>query len=490
MTQRSQSHPVAFAAVDLGASSGRVMLGMLTDEGLAIEEMYRFANEPYSDGGRLYWDHKHLFAESVIGLRAAVEKCCAAGVPLSGIGIDSWGVDVALLNEYGNILAPIRHHRGMGDPSECIRNRGLGEAEVYRIAGVPDQAINTSFQLATIGMEQELASVRPLFIPDLWVHMLTGTYGTDLTIASTSQLVDAVSGDWSRQLIQAYGLASVDFPVMHQAGTLAGTTTQSITDQIGSTRPVPVYRVAGHDTASAFAFAVPGAEDSGNVGLISSGTWSLAGLSLEQPVLTPEAREHGYTNERGATGTLLLRNLNGMWVLQECIRQWRLQNARALRFESLMTEAEQAPGQDEVIDMGDQRLLGPGDMVERVRALCAEAGRIVPETDGEIVRAVLDSLAATYKNALQTSEMVTGNRISCVRIVGGGSKNSLLCQLTANALGLPLLAGPAEASSIGNLAVQIVAAGARESISDVYRLIQGDGSQITAYSPTSYTASL
>jgi rhamnulokinase len=488
MTPVTTPNISAHAAIDLGASSGRVMLGLLTDAGLDLTEMHRFTNEPFLDGDQLHWDINRLFSESMVGLKKAVAKCSAAGTTLTSIGIDSWGVDFALVDVDGTILAPIRHHRGAVNPATLINARGLSEASVYELSGVPDQAINTSFQLAKLATEMDFAGERPLFIPDLWVYLLTGNIGTEATIASTSQLMDPSTDDWSRPLVAANGLNGLDFPPVSSPGSFAGITSPMTTDRIGSVDPVTVYRVASHDTASAFAFAEPtvsagGDTKAGVQGLISSGTWSLVAVAVSDPVKTAAARTDHFTNERGASGTLLLRNLNGMWVLQECIRDWERADGGPVLIPPLLAAAAAARGSELVFDTADERLLPPGRMIERVQALCQEAGRVAPVTRAEVVRAILDSLAAGYANAFRAAEIVTGTSVTSIRIVGGGSQNALLCQLTADATGLPLLAGPTEASSIGNIAVQAVAAGKRDTVAEIYSSLNGAGTQTTSYLP-------
>lgn len=479
----------AHAAIDLGASSGRVVLGILTDGGLELKEMHRFVNEPYVADDKLHWDIDRLFSESIAGLRKAVSECTAAGTVLTSIGIDSWGVDFALLGPDGSLDTPIRHHRGSVNPDSFISARGLSESSVYSLSGVPDQAINTSFQLAELATEMEFAGERPLFIPDLWVYLLTGSIGTEVTIASTSQLMDPATGDWSGPLISAHGLGGLEFPVISAPGSFAGVTSMSITDRIGSDEPVTVYRVASHDTASAFAFAEPAVAASdevaaGTQGLISSGTWSIVAVVVPEPVKTAAARIAHFTNERAASGTLLLRNLNGMWVLQECIRDWERSDGHPVDIQPLLTAASKTRGSEEVFDVADERLLAPDDMVERIHALCKEVGRAVPASRGGVVRAILDSLAAAYANTIRAAEKITNTPITSIRIVGGGSRNALLCQLTANATGLRVLAGPTEASSIGNIAVQAVAAGKRDTISQIYASLNGVGAQTTTYDPS------
>lgn len=482
----------AFVAVDLGASSGRVMLGTLTADGLDLHEVHRFPNRPVTTDGQLCWDIDTLFAETLDGLAKAVAQCRAIGSELMGIGIDSWGVDYALLDEAGAITRPVLHHRGASDPAAQIAARPLDEAAVFARSGVPDQAINTSFRLTQQRREGPFGGERLLFIPDLWEFLLTGVVGTEPTIASTSQLLDASSGDWSEELVTLHGLEGLRLPPVFAPGSFAGLTTAAMTSRIGSATAVPVYRVAGHDTASAFAFAEPVRAGHTGTGLVSSGTWSLVGVSAAEPSLGRDALEAGFTNERGLRGTALLQNLNGMWLLHQCIHDWEKDaapEAPAFDVAELVAEAALVPASGAVFDVADERLLAPGGMVERVARLSAEAGRPVPGTRGEIVRAVLDSLAVAYARGVRRAGELTGADLTAIRIVGGGSKNALLCQLTADASGLPVTAGPAEASSIGNIATQIVAAGLRRTLGEVYAQISGAGTRTVEYVPTTSSAS-
>ncbi len=475
----------AFAAVDLGASSGRVMLGSFRDGDLQLKEVHRFRNSPIVADGVLQWDIERLFTDTLDGIAAAVAESARMGAPLEGIGIDSWGVDFALIDEAGRISGAVSHHRGAGDDAGARSRRGVSSQEVYARTGVLDQAINSSFRLSDLVAAGSATDQRVLFIPDLWAYRLTGAMGTEPTIASTSQLLDPETTDWAPDLIGAYGLDRLRLPAVQRPGTVIGTTTAAITERIGAAAPIAVYRVASHDTASAFAFASPGQRAEG---LISSGTWSLVGLCVPEPLRSPRASRDGFTNERGVDGTLLLRNLNGMWVLQECLREWERADGVAPVLDDLVEQAAESPSSARVFDMASPELLRPDDMTARILRLCEAAGRPRPQTRGAIVRAILDSLAAVYAQSLAAAEDLVGHSLEQVRIVGGGSKNALLCQLTADATGLRVIAGPAEASSIGNVVVQIVAASGSSlrGIPDLYRRL--GGLDTTIYEPAKATS--
>ena len=481
----------AYAAVDLGASSGRVMLGVVDhSEGsprIRMTEVHRFANGPrhasLEPGALLEWDVERLVEETLEGLAAAVSAAASEGCTLAGIGVDSWGVDYALVASGDGlpVVPRVDHHRGAEPSWVAEASAVVGADQAYAATGIPPQSINTSVRLH--------AATDPtgtlLLVPDLLVRLLSGSVGAELTIASTTQLLDARSGEWSRSLIAAWGLDRIDFPAVVAPGTPAGVTLPHVTRRLGASQPVPVYRVAEHDTASALAFAAP---DDGQL-LVSSGSWSLAGVCVAEPVLTGSALAAGLTNERGVGGsTLLLRNLAGLWLLSECARQWSAEGGRMLDPVDLVREASLAPGdaaggRAPVFDVGDPRLLAPGDMPARIAALCVERGQPAPEGVLGTVRSIVESLATAYAESVGVFEREAGTRIRSVRIVGGGSRNELLCRRTAALTGLPVVAGPAEASAFGNLAVQLVAAGEFASLSEVYAAGGSAGGALAHYEP-------
>lgn len=473
----------AFAAVDLGASSGRVVLGVVAPTSVTVHEVHRFPNVAVECDGVLAWDVDRLFEETLTGLAGAVAEARRHGAALRGIGVDSWGVDFALVDEAGVLTAPVRSHRGAADPAALVAARGVTEAEVYAATGVPDQAINTSFQLAAVMADGAHPGHELLLVPDLWTALLTGVRGTEPTIASTTQLFDPRRDRWVGSLLEAHGAGSVRMPSVAPLGTPAGPTSAAVTGRLGLTEPVVVHRVAGHDTASAFAFARPVRPGVAVEGLVSCGTWSLVGLPLAEPLTTEAALQAGFTNERGVEGTLFLRNLTGLWLLQQCLADWTEEDGAPVALDALLDAAEALPGHPSVLDLADERLLPPGGMPGRVAALCHEVGRPLDAGRPPLVRAVLDSLAAAYADSLAAAAEVTGCVVDRVRLVGGGSRNAVLCRLTADATGLPVTAGPAEASAIGNIAVQAVAAGSRASLAEVYADLTGAGSESVVHHP-------
>jgi rhamnulokinase len=456
-----------FSAVDLGASSGRVVAARVDDKGIQVIGVHRFNNGPVLEGGVLSWAVERLFEETVRGLAIVAEKAQAEGAVFAGIGVDSWGVDYGLLDVHGDLLTGVKHHRGADPNGPADAERVVSAVDVYGVTGIPAQTINTSYQLRSdVRAAAVRGGERVLLIPDLWVRFLTGMVGAERTIASTTQLFDPRTRDWSPVLIEAFGLGNFVFPPTVDSGTLAGHTTAEMTTRIGASQPVPVYRVAGHDTASALAFAEPdGAEL-----LISSGSWSLAGVCLTRPLLSEDARVAGFTNEAGVGGsTLLLRNLAGMWLLTECTRLWAERGEADPDIVPLVQRAASEPADPApIFDVADPRLLEPGDMPARIAALCSESGQDSPSGVLGTVRSVIESLAAAYAATALACERLTGVPLTSVRIVGGGSRNDLLCRRTAELTGLPVTAGPAEASALGNLAVQLVAAGEMASLTEVY----------------------
>jgi rhamnulokinase len=472
-----------FASIDLGASSGRVIAGVYDGASLAVVEQRRFATAQIEGDDYLRWDIRTTFDETITGLRDLQAQCQRDGAVLSGIGVDSWGVDYGLLSRGRVDLLDVRHHRKAGVSADGYAAFATTPGERYRRTGILDQQINTIQQLAVRRAEGSVpAESTPLFIPDLWIYLLTGTIGTDPTIASTSQLLDITTGDWSEPLLAELGPGLLTMPPLRLAGSYAGATRTDIAQRIGVTRPLPVFRVSGHDTASAFAFARPAEAGESTVGLVSSGTWSLAGLALARGISSEAAREAGFTSERGARGVLMVRNLSGMWLIQESLRAWA-ETDPDVTLEAVLDEAAEAPGDPHVFDPGDARLLEPGDMPQRIAALAAEAGRAEPATRGAIVRAVLDSLAAAYVAAVDDAAALAGVTATAIRIVGGGSQNALLCQLTADQSGRPVYAGPIEATAIGNLVTQLWAAGLVQDLATGYRAVDPTAWPEVVYTP-------
>jgi rhamnulokinase len=455
-----------FAAVDLGASSGRVMLAEVGPHRIDLTEVHRFTNRPVRVGGTLYWDILGLYQGVLDGLRAAV----AAAGRLDGIGIDSWAVDYGLLDGDGRLLSNPVHYRDARTEQAVERALELVSAErLYAATGIAFQQFNTVFQLIAEG---ERRAQTALLIPDLLAFWLTGVPGTEVTNASTTGLLDARSGDWATGVAEAVGINPTLFAPLRRPGELIG----AVRAEVGVAAGVPVYAVGSHDTASAVV-GVPAADE--RFAYISSGTWSLVGVELSAPVVTEASRERNFTNERGVDGTIrFLRNVMGLWLLQECQRELGI-----AELAPLLAAARDVPAGRSLIDATDPRFLAPGGMPARIAAACRESGQPEPTSPAEFARCVLDSLAIAYRDAVADARELSGHLVDVVHVVGGGSRNELLCQLTADACGLPVVAGPAEATAVGNVLVQARAAGVlRGSLGELRSLLRATQS-LRTYQP-------
>jgi rhamnulokinase len=436
---------VRVAAVDLGATSGRVVAATVAQDRLALEEVHRFPNGPVrvSDGS-LRWDIRRLFDEIVIGL--------AKAGPVDGIGVDSWAIDYGLLDRDGRLLASPFSYRDQRTERfvDHVRN-AVGARELYATTGIQHLPFNTIFQLAA---ETDLSAASALLlIPDLVCFWLTGSMGAEETNASTTQLYDIHHHAWAVDILRAVGLPECLLPPLRKPGTVIGELLPAIRGRAGQRPGTHVVAVGSHDTASAFV-AVPAAADA-NAAIISSGTWSLVGFELNRAIVTEASRQANFTNEVGIDGTVcFLRNVMGLWVLNEAMTSWRDDDMARL-----MREASAAPAHGAVIDVDAPEFVSPGDMEQRIRQACARTGQRPPEGKGAIVRTVLESLALAYRRTIRCGAQLAGRSVDVVHVVGGGSQNGLLCQLTADACGAPVHAGPVEAAALGNALVQARALG-------------------------------
>ncbi|MEV7083095.1 rhamnulokinase family protein [Streptomyces sp. NPDC093516] len=436
----------AYAAVDLGASSGRVMVGRVGPDSLRLTEAHRFPNRPVRVPEGLRWDVLALYAGVLEGLRSAGQ--------VDSVGIDSWAVDYGLLDADGALLGNPVHYRD-------ARTDGVAEkvwasvpaGELYAATGLQYAPFNTLYQLTTARATAQFARAeRLLLMPDLLTYWLTGEQGTELTNASTTQLIDPRTRDWAHGIAQRLGIDLGLFAPLRRPGDPAGVLRPEVLEETGLAGPVPVTAVGSHDTASAVA-AVPATGE--RFAYICTGTWSLAGLELDAPVLTEESRAANFTNELGLDGTVrYLRNIMGLWLLQECVRAWGDPDLGGL-----LREASEAEPLRSVVDAGDAAFLAPGRMPERIAEACRASGQPVPTTPGEVTRCILDSLALAHRKAVRDAQRLAGHPVDVVHIVGGGTRNALLCQLTADACGLPVVAGPTEAAALGNVLVQARAHG-------------------------------
>ncbi|MFB6713907.1 MULTISPECIES: rhamnulokinase family protein [unclassified Streptomyces] len=454
-----------FAAVDLGATSGRVITGRAGPDELALTEAHRFPNIPVRLPDGLRWDVLALYQGMLDGLRTA-----ARGGPLTSIGIDTWAVDYGLLDADGALLGLPFHYRDSrnGKAVEQVLAE-CGAQELYAVNGLQHLPFNTVFQLAAHRASAQWGAARTmLLIPDLMVHWLTGTLGAELTNASTTGLLDASAGTWSDALIGRLGLERSWFPALREPGEPAGTLLPHVAEYTGLPATTPVATVASHDTASAVA-SVPATEP--GFAYVSCGTWSLAGLELSAPVLTEESRAANFTNERGVDGTIRhLRNIMGLWLLEECRRAWGRRGTPPGLAE-LLAEAARARPFAAVIDPDDEMFLAPGDMPSRIDAHLVRSGQVPPDSPGGYVRCVLESLALAHRRTLRQAAGLAGRELTRIHLVGGGSRNALLCQWTADATGLPVTAGPAEATALGNILLQARAHGLVGDLMDMRRLV-------------------
>jgi rhamnulokinase len=457
-----------FLAIDIGAESGRVMLGGLDGGKLALEELHRFPNTPVRLPTGLYWDALRLFHE----IRHALTICGRERkIALDGIGVDTWGVDFALLGADGALSDNPRHYRD-------VRNNGMLERtfaavsreEIFAETGIQFMQINTLYQLHAMKLAQApaLGIARTLlFTPDLLNYWLTGVMRSEVSIASTSQFYNPVKKHWAQSLLRRLGIAASILPEIVPSGARLGTVLPEIAEATGLSADTPVFATASHDTAAAVA-AVPA--EGGDWGYISSGTWSLMGVELDAPIINDHSLALNFTNEVGVGGKIrLLKNIAGLWLLQECRRAWAL-GGREYSYAELTALAEAAPSSGMIID--PDRFSEPGRMPERIAEYCREQGWNAPEQPGGMARLILESLAATYRKVLGNLEILIGHRIQRIHIVGGGSRNGLLNQLAANATGRTVIAGPAEATAAGNVLVQSVGAGIVSGVSEAREIVR------------------
>ena len=445
------------AAADLGASTGRVMTGQVGAARLELREVHRFPNRPVATAGTLHWDILRLYADLLDGLAAA-----ARNGRLASVGIDSWGVDYGLLGAGGALLGNPVHYRDArtnGVLDQVLA--AVPAAELYDVTGVQLLQINTVCQLVAASRAGQLdGAATMLLIPDLLAYWLTGEAGAELTNASTTQLYDPRAGSWAWDVIGRLGLPRGLFPPLRQPGTVIGPLRPELAAEpglAGLAGRLPVIAVGSHDTASAVV-GVPAAGR--DFAYISCGTWSLVGVELDRPVLTEASRAANFANETGVDGTIrYLRNVMGLWLLQESLRTWSASGASADLGGLLAAAAREEP-LGVVIDPDDPAFLPPGDMPARIAAAARRSGQQPPDGPAATVRCILDSLALAYRRAIAQVQELSGVSAAVVHMVGGGARNDLLLQLTADACGLPVVAGPVEAAALGNVLVQARALGA------------------------------
>jgi rhamnulokinase len=446
----------SYVTVDLGATSGRVVVGRLEHGRLDVAEVHRFRNEPLGAGRKQHWDAEELFAQTLVGLQRVAAQLDGAATSL---GVTALGVDVGLLDNDDKLLAPIQHYRAAGPETAQPLFKRLGAKELFARSGVLPQPINTVFRIHDIvesaGPVARSQGVSALLVPDLWCALLTGVRTAERSIASTTGLVSLCTGSWDIGLLDAVDVDSSILAPVVDNGVVVGQLHKELAVKIGARDQWPFVLVASHDTASAVAAISPRP----STAFVSSGTWSLVGVELPAPIVTNDALAAGFTNEAGlGAATLFMRNLTGLWLLERAIRQWHGHGKR-VTIEALVHDAARVGPLEAAFDVSSPELVSSEDVLGTVRMLCDDAGMTPPTTPGEVTRCILQSLALTYRRTINLCEQLTNKPVDEVHMIGGGSLNPLLRQLTADACGRPLRFGPVEATSLGSLATQAVALG-------------------------------
>lgn len=467
-----------FIAADLGASNGRTILGCFDGSKLSLEELNRFENHYVCVGDAYYWDVLHLYLSILDGLK----RCRKMGVDVpSGIGIDTWGVDFGLIDKQGRLVCNPRAYR---DPRSA---RGMnafhqryGERAAFDVTGIANLEFNTVYQLydmvQTADPVLEIAD-KLLLMPDLLSYMLSGVVTTEYTNATTTQMLDS-SGEWSGEIVAMTGINASLLTRIQMSGEKKGQLHRSIQEGIGFRDAPPVYCVGSHDTASAVA-SVPAAAK--NNAFLSSGTWSLFGMERDRVLVSDEVFRYNFSNEGAITGGVrLLRNIMGLWIIQNCKRQWNRE--KEVSWNEIVAAAKATPAFASLIDVNAHVFFNGNKMTEKIQKYCNDTGQPVPQTMGEIARTVYESLAMGYKEAFDGLEQLKGGRIDVLHIVGGGANNKLLNQMTANALNRPVVAGPTEATAIGNLMVQVKASGEVKNLAEMRQVIR-DSFDVETYEP-------
>ena len=467
------------AAVDIGASGGRVIAGLVENGHVALDAVHRFSNAVVRRDGHLRWDVTGLFEQVVRGLGVVAERYPEC----ESIGIDTWAVDYGLLDTDGRLLAdPVAYRDPRTDAVVDRVHERVPKEALFAINGLQFLPFNTLYQLAAEqqGPAWEKAA-RIALLPDLLAYWLTGRLRTEYTNATTTGLVDVRTGDWSPALLEAIGVPADLLPPIERPGAVRGTLLPAIAARTGLNASTVVTAVGSHDTASAVV-GVPAAGD--RFAYVASGTWSLVGVELPRALLTPAALAANFTNEGGVDGRIrFLRNVGGLWLLQESLRAWEAAGApHALG--ALLDAAASLPGGGATVDVDDAAFIPPDDMPARIAAAAAATGRPAPASPPAIVRCILDSLASAYARTLQTARELTGRAIDLVHVVGGGSQIAFLCRLTADAAGIPVVAGPVEATALGNVLVQARAIGAVAGDLEALRALSAASSTLQRYDPS------
>jgi len=469
-----------YIAVDLGAESGRVMLGLVSADKLVLEEIHRFGNGPIEDSGTLRWDFHRLLSEIKTGIGKATK---AAGGQVWGVGVDSWGVDFGLLDADGKLLENPYHYRD--SQTEGMQGKAfemMGKRSIYDNTGVQFMVLNSVYQLLAMRLNNSTALARAahlVFVGDLFTYFLCGEIFAEYSLASTSQFMDMRTGQWSKAVLDGLSLPADIMPKIIDPGTVVGCLSDEIQSELGC-GAIPVIAVGSHDTASAVA-AVPAAGEA-NWAYLSSGTWSLMGVEIPQAIVNDKTFQYEFTNEGGVEKTVrLLKNIMGLWLVQECRRQWACEGAD-LSYAEMAALAQKAEPFARRIDVDDGSFLAPGDMPRRINDYLARTGQEPIDDKGQMVRSILENLALKYRSRMEAIEDVTGETVEVLHIVGGGIQNELLCEFTANALGKKVVTGPIEATAIGNILMQAIATGQIKSLAEARKIVR-NSFELKEYEP-------
>ncbi|MBE6697273.1 MAG: rhamnulokinase [Ruminococcaceae bacterium] len=454
-------------AIDLGASSGRGIVGSFDGEKLTLRENHRFSNDPMYVNGRFTWDILRIYFE----IKNSITKTIIDGDDIASMGIDTWGVDYGMVDKNGRLMANPIHYRDTRTENVTDYVKGfVSPEEIYNVTGIQAIDFNTLNQLAVEKRDNAEGFDRAdkiLFIPDLLNYFLTGKMATEYTIASTGMILDANSRKISAELISKLGIPESKFAPMVEPGTNLGALLPSITEEVGKNR-IQVYTTASHDTASAV-IAVP-AKGKDFI-YISSGTWSLMGAELDAPLINDATRAANFTNEGGAQGTIrFLKNIMGLWIIQESRRQWK-REGKDYSFAQMETWAKECTPFRSLINVDYKTFNTPGNMPEKIRDYCRMTGQPVPESVGEVVRCIYESLALKYRYTVETIVKLQGKPANMINVVGGGTKDKFLSQMTADACGIPVCAGPEEATAIGNLVMQAIAQGEIKDLAEAREVV-------------------
>jgi rhamnulokinase len=444
--------PTHYLACDLGADSGRVILGTLNDGKIALEELHRFPNGPVKSSGALHWNIDGLFAELKVGLK----KAAAKNLPIASISTDSWGVDYVLYDERGNIMSPVWCYRDARTALgiENVQAK-VDWPTIFSITGIQFLPFNTIYQVAAEPAERLANARQLLLIGDAFNYFCSGVARNEASLASTTQLYNPTYKRWSKRLFTALGLREELFAPICASGTKLGPLKKNLATETGLPQ-IEVIATCSHDTGAAVA-AVPASGE--NWAYLSSGTWSLMGVELPKPVITAESRSLGFTNEIGfGNSARLLKNIIGLWIVQECRRQWAKEGNK-YDFAALAGLSASAPPFVSLINPDDARFLSPDDMPKKIAEFCRETNQPVPANHAAFMRCIHESLALYYRIVLRRIERLTGKKIERLHIVGGGSQDATLNQFAANALKIPVLAGPTECTALGNILIQAIALG-------------------------------